>query len=54
VTLRGAAAVAIGVVLTPLASFLPFIEIGTAENAPCGALIDKTEKQTKVPDAPGQ
>ncbi|WP_027134454.1 AsmA family protein [Geminicoccus roseus] len=51
VGLRGAAAVALGVVLTPLASFLPFIEIGTAENAPCGAMLAQAEQETKVPDS---
>jgi len=50
VTLRGAAAVAVGVVLTPLASFLPFIEIGTAEDAPCASLIDRAQEDTKVPE----
>lgn len=43
VALRGVAAAALGVALTPLAAFLPFIEIGTAENAPCAALIGKAE-----------
>ncbi|HYH19073.1 MAG TPA: AsmA family protein [Azospirillum sp.] len=36
---RGAAAVALGVLLTPLASILPLIDTGTEEDAHCGALI---------------
>ena len=47
--IRGAAAVAAGVLLTPLAAFLPFIEIGTAKDAPCAALIAKAENKDAVP-----
>ena len=47
--IRAAAAVAVGVLLTPLAAFLPFIEIGTAEDAPCASLIAKTENKDTVP-----
>ncbi|HEY0837806.1 MAG TPA: AsmA family protein [Azospirillum sp.] len=36
---RGAAAVALGVLLTPLAAILPLIDTGTEEDAHCGALI---------------
>jgi hypothetical protein len=50
VGIRSVAAAAVGVVLTPLAAFLPFIEIGTAEDAPCGALVSKTENRGDVPE----
>lgn len=46
---RGAAAVAIGVLLTPLASFLPFVEIGTAEDAPCAKLLGDTQQRNRLP-----
>ncbi|WP_448191526.1 AsmA family protein [Azospirillum sp. sgz301742] len=36
---RGAAAVALGVLLTPLASILPLMDTGTNEQAHCGQLI---------------
>jgi len=39
---RGAAAIALGVLLGPLAAILPFIEPGLAEDADCGALIGNT------------
>ncbi|WP_159715623.1 AsmA family protein [Geminicoccus flavidas] len=52
--IRGAAAVAVGVVLTPLASFLPFIDIGTAEDAPCAALISKTQDENALEPAEGE
>lgn len=39
---RGAAAVALGVLLTPFAAILPFIERGDAENTNCRELISRT------------
>ncbi len=36
---RGAAAAVLGAVLTPLASFIPFIELGLGEDADCRAMI---------------
>lgn len=36
---RGAAAVALGLVLTPLAAVIPFLDPGLAEDSPCGLLI---------------
>ncbi len=38
--LRAGAAVALGVIATPLAAVLPFIETGGGEDSPCRALID--------------
>ncbi|MGE0253755.1 MAG: AsmA family protein [Alphaproteobacteria bacterium] len=51
---RGAAAVALGVVLGPLAAFLPFIEPGLAEDADCAGLIGSTGLPTASPTAPGR
>lgn len=42
---RGAAAIALGVILTPLASVLAFIDPGTGEDVNCGALIGTTPAQ---------
>ncbi|HWV14030.1 MAG TPA: AsmA family protein [Cellvibrio sp.] len=41
---RGAAAVALGALLTPFAALLPFIERGDAEHADCRALINSAGK----------
>lgn len=41
---RGAAAVALGVLLTPFAAILPFIESGDAENANCRELLSRTRQ----------
>ncbi|WP_119677677.1 AsmA family protein [Indioceanicola profundi] len=46
---RGAAAVVLGVVATPLAAVLPFIDTGGGENSPCGTLI----REAKKPGADG-
>lgn len=40
---RGAAAVALGTLLTPFAAILPFIESGDAEHADCRELIDRAK-----------
>jgi uncharacterized protein involved in outer membrane biogenesis len=40
---RGAAAVALGTLLTPFAAMLAFIEVGDAKNADCRALITAAE-----------
>ncbi|HYD64912.1 AsmA family protein [Azospirillum sp.] len=45
---RGAAAVALGVLLTPLASILPLVDTGTDEEAHCGSLI----QNAKAPAGP--
>jgi uncharacterized protein involved in outer membrane biogenesis len=42
---RGAAAIALGVILTPLASVLAFIDPGTGEDVNCSALIGTTPAQ---------
>lgn len=42
---RGAAAVALGAILTPLASVLAFIDPGTGEDVNCGALLNATPAQ---------
>lgn len=47
---RGAAAVALGVLLTPLASVLPFLDSGTDQQPHCGALIDQARAPAKGAD----
>ena len=47
---RGGAAVALGVLLTPLAALLPTIQLGTAENHDCRALITRTEAPARAPE----
>lgn len=44
---RGAAAVALGVLLTPLASILPLLDAGTDEEAHCGQLIQNARSPAK-------
>jgi uncharacterized protein involved in outer membrane biogenesis len=46
---RGAAAVALGVLLTPFASVLPFVDLGGAEDAPCGRLLREAERRGDSP-----
>jgi uncharacterized protein involved in outer membrane biogenesis len=46
---RGVAAAVLGVVATPLAAILPFIDIGTTEDAPCGSLLAAAQRGAKVP-----
>lgn len=41
---RGAAAVALGVLLTPFAAILAFVETGEGEDANCAALINEAKK----------
>lgn len=41
---RGAVAAVLGVVLTPVAAVIPFIELGLGEDSDCGALIAQTRK----------
>jgi uncharacterized protein involved in outer membrane biogenesis len=47
---RGVAAAVLGVVATPLAAILPFIDVGTAEDAPCGALLAEAQQGANVPE----
>jgi AsmA family protein len=44
---RGAAAVALGALLTPLAAILPFVEPGLAKDADCAALVSEASRQTR-------
>ncbi|MFO1062208.1 MAG: AsmA-like C-terminal region-containing protein, partial [Dongiaceae bacterium] len=46
---RGAAAVALGVLLTPFAAILPFVDLGGAEDAPCGKLVGEAERRGNAP-----
>lgn len=47
-TARGAAAVALGVLLTPLASVLPFLDTGSDEHPHCGQLIRDARSPSKT------
>ena len=44
---RGAAAVALGVLLTPLAAIIPFVELGLGEDSDCGGLLAAAGKKGK-------
>lgn len=44
---KGGLAAALGVLLTPLAAILPFIEAGAAQDADCAALVNEASKQTR-------
>lgn len=46
---RGAAAVALGVLLTPLASVLPFLDPGSDEQPHCGQLVQDARSPNKKP-----
>ncbi|MDB5491008.1 MAG: hypothetical protein JWO78_857 [Micavibrio sp.] len=46
---RGAVAVALGAVLTPLASIIPFIDMGVGKDSNCGALIAKAKADAGAP-----
>lgn len=46
---RGAGALALGTLLTPLAALLPFIQPGIGEDADCRALIDYARQRDAVP-----
>ena len=48
VAARGVAALALGVLLTPLAAILPFIEPGLAEDADCASLVNEASRQTRT------
>ncbi|MBP2291739.1 AsmA family protein [Azospirillum rugosum] len=52
-TARGAAAVALGVLLTPLASVLPFLDPGSDENPHCGQLIQDARSPSKTNNSSG-
>jgi uncharacterized protein involved in outer membrane biogenesis len=42
---RGAAAVALGVLLTPLAAIIPLLEPGEGKDSPCGELLNNAAKR---------
>jgi len=42
---RGAAAVALGVLLTPLAAIIPLLDPGEGKDSPCNALLNGTEQK---------
>ena len=44
---RGAAAAALGVLLTPAASVLAFLDFGNAKNSDCGALVQAAQEAAK-------
>src|SRR5690625_234250 len=44
---RGGLAAALGALVTPLAAALPFLELGLAEDAPCGQLIGEAEAEVE-------
>ncbi|WP_245986912.1 AsmA-like C-terminal region-containing protein [Azospirillum thermophilum] len=46
---RGAAAVALGVLLTPLAGILPFLDPGSDEQPHCGRLVEDARSPDKAP-----
>lgn len=50
---RGAAAVALGVLLTPLAGVLPFLDPGSDEQPHCGQLVRNARSPQKTPPANG-
>ncbi len=52
-TARGAAAVALGVLLTPLASVLPFLDPGSNEQPHCGELVRNARSPNKSGSNPG-
>ncbi len=51
---RGAAAVALGVLLTPLASVLPFLDPGSDEQPQCGRLVRDARSPNKGAPASGR
>lgn len=51
---RGAAAVALGVLLTPLAGMLPFLDTGSDEQPHCGQLVRNARSPQKAPPGKGQ
>ncbi len=54
VVARVGAAIALGVVATPIASLLPLIDPGDAKGASCGALIEQARKEVPAARSSGQ
>lgn len=52
--LRGGAAVALGIVATPLAALIPTIQFGTGEDHACAGLLGKAEAPARVPAPPAR
>lgn len=55
---KGAAAVALGVLLTPLAAIIPFLDAGGGEDSPCRSLVsqawkEQNKKPPPKPEKPG-
>ena len=50
--LRGGAAVALGIIGTPLAALIPTIQFGTGEDNACSGLLRNVETPAHVPAAP--
>ena len=46
---RGVAAAVLGIVATPLAAILPFIDVASSEDAPCGDLLAEAQQDADVP-----
>jgi hypothetical protein len=46
---RGAAAVALSVVATPLAAIVPFLQFGKGEDVQCGPLVETAKRQIHQP-----
>ena len=51
---RGGAAIALGIIGTPLAALLPTIQFGTGEDNACGGLLRSVQTPPKVPQPAGQ
>ena len=49
---RGAAAVALGTIATPLAALVPFIQVGRSETFECGPLVQAQKEAIHKPSTP--
>lgn len=45
---KGAASVALGALLTPVAAILPWVELGLTQDSPCRALLDAATKKEEL------
>ncbi|MDB5864192.1 MAG: rane protein [Betaproteobacteria bacterium] len=48
-SVRGAAAVALSVVATPLAAIVPFVQLGNGQDVQCGPLVETAKRQIQQP-----
>ena len=46
---KGAAAAVLGVLLTPVAAIIPFIELGLGEDSDCSGLIAQARSKSGAP-----